>query len=185
MTRTTLLDERSRPDFGDHYLVLLAQADHVGVAASRIRLAGLQLDPLSLASPRSLQVLLVELSGIALAMEAERLAEEPRARRRLAALVELLDAGRLEIRSSPLGGWAPDFSVFQSRTGAHAALVGPHWLDRPYPHRGPALTSVHTGAEALHIRARFLELWEEGHGVGDAVLAILASALSRCTPGRG
>lgn len=185
MTRTTLLDERSRPDFGDHYLRLLAQAEHVGVAASRIRLAGLQLDPLALASPGSLQVLLMELSGLALATEADRLAEDPRARRRLAALVELLDARRLEIRSSPLGGWAPDFSVFQSRAGAHEALVGPHWLDRPYPHRGPALTSLHTGAEALRIRSRFHELWEEGHGVGDAVRSVLASALSRCATVRG
>jgi len=185
MTRTTLLDERSRPDFGDHYLRLLAEAEYVGVAASRIRLAGLQLDPMALASPTSLRVLLVELSGIALAMEAERLAEEPRARRRLAALVDLLDAGRLEVRSSPLGGWAPDFSVFQSRAGAHAALVGPHWLDRPFPHRGPALTSLHTGAEALRIRGRFNELWEDGHGVGDAVRSVLASALARCAPGRG
>jgi hypothetical protein len=185
MRRPLLLDERSRPDFGDHYLRLLQDAREVVVATSRIRLRGLRLDPRALGAPARIRVLLVELSGLTLSMEAERLAEEDPGRERLLSLVTLLDAGRLQVRSSPLGGWAPDFSVFTGRGGEDTVLVGPHWLDRPYPHRGPALGSLHAGAAATAVRLRFEELWAEAHPVGDAILGLLTTALERCSPLRG
>jgi hypothetical protein len=188
MAPSTLLDDRSIPDFRDHYLRLMQSASEVCVAASRIRLGGLQIDAEDLLAPRRIQVLLVEMSGITLAMEAERLAEHPRARDRLATLVRLIDENRLSIRSCPLGGWSPDFSVFESRlTGSgferFTLLVGPHWMDRPYPHRGPALTSLHSGEPAERVRQRFGQLWSEAHDVGGAVRGTLAMALRRCGPG--
>lgn len=185
MRRPLLLDERSRPDFGDHYLRLLEDAKHVVVATSRIRLRGLRLEPRALGAPRRIRVLLMELSGLTLSMEAERLAEEPRGRERLLSLVSLLDANRLQVRSSPLGGWSPDFSVFTGKQGEETVLIGPHWLDRPYPHRGPALGSLHVGSAATSVRLRFEELWAEAHPVGDAVLGLLSTALDRCSPLRG
>jgi len=185
MHRALLLDERSRPDFGDHYLRLLEDAKHVVVATSRIRLRGLRLEPRALGAPQGIRVLLMELSGLTLSMEAERLAEEPRGRERLLSLVSLLNTGRLQVRSSPLGGWSPDFSVFTGIRGEETVLIGPHWLDRPYPHRGPALGSLHMGAAATSVRLRFEELWAEAHPVGDAVLDLLSTALERCSPLRG
>lgn len=190
MATPSLLDEHSNPDFRDHYLALLKSAGEVCVAASRIRLAGLQVEAEDLLAPRRIQVLVMELSGITLAMEAERLAEHPRARNRVTALVRLLDEQRLAVRSCPLGGWSPDFTVFESRgdenRGARfSVLVGPHWMDRPYPHRGPALTSLHRGEPAARVRLRFGQLWHDAHDVGGAVRATLHAALRRCGPGSG
>jgi hypothetical protein len=187
MPLSTLLDDRSIPDFRDHYLRLMKAASQVFVAASRIRLGGLQVEVEDLLAPRRIQVLVMEMSGITLAMEAERLAEQPRARDRLETLVRLLDETRLSIRSCPLGGWSPDFSVFESATDGLGAdrytlLVGPHWMDRPYPHRGPALTSVHSGESVVRVRERFGQLWDEAHDVGGAVRGTLAMALARCGP---
>jgi hypothetical protein len=185
-----LLDDRSRPDFRDHYLALLEDARGVSVAASRIRLAGLQLDAHSLRRPGSLRVLVMELSGIALAMEAERVAEGPPSHRlRVTTLRDLLNSGRLQVRSSPLGGWNPDFTVFRREGDPGMPLeqhltvaVGPHWMDRPYPHPGPALNAFFHGRPALRSLHRFEELWDRAHDVGDAVARILAAALVRTSP---
>lgn len=185
-----LLDDRSRPDFRDHYLALLEDARGVSVAASRIRLAGLQVDARSLRRPASLRVLVMELSGITLAMEAERVAEGPPAHRlRVATLRDLLASGRLQVRSSPLGGWSPDFTVFHRAEDPRAPVerhltvaLGPHWMDRPYPHPGPALNALFHGEPARRSLVRFEELWAKAHDVGDAVARILAAALIRTSP---
>lgn len=176
-----VLDERSRPDFRDHYLGLLEEARAVSVAASRIRLAGLQVDAARLQRPDSIRVLVMELSGITLAMEAERISEaRPGGRERIAALGTLLSEGRLQVRSSPLAGWAPDFSVFQSREGASFTLaLGTHWMDRPYPHPGPALNVLLEGPPARSALHRFDELWRQAHDVGEAILRTLTLALAR------
>jgi hypothetical protein len=187
MPGSLLLDDRSVPDFRDHYLRLLRAAEGVSVAISRIRLGGLAIDVGDLLAPTRIRVMVMELSGLTLAMEAERLAEHPRARERLAALVQLLDEGRLQVRSAPLGGWAPDFTAFRIRDpgpggSSHELLVGPHSMERPYPHRGPALASRHGDPAARRVQARFEELWNEAHDVGPPVRATLASALARCAP---
>ncbi len=175
-----LLDERSLPDLRDHYLRHLGQAREVAVALSRVRLAGLHVDAALLKVPRRIRVLVMEVSGLTLAMEAERLAEDRLGRERIATLAELARTRRLEIRSAPLGGWAPDFSIFSGPEGAEVVIVGLHWLDRPYPHRGPALASLHGREAAGQVLGRFEELWREAHDVGDAIARTLASALDRC-----
>ena len=188
MAPPSLLDDRSIPDFRDRYQALLSGAGEVAVALSRVRLAGLQLEAGELLSPKRIRVVVMELSGITLAMEADRLAEHPRARERVQALAGLLEAGRLQVRSAPLGGWSPDFSIFVPReTPGPAAstplwptlMVGPHWMERPYPHRGPALTSIHRGTDASRALARFEELWSVAHDVSSAVTGTLRSALQR------
>jgi hypothetical protein len=175
-----LLDDRSLPDLRDHYLRHLRQAREVAVALSRVRLAGLHVETAVLRAPSRIRVLVMEVSGLTLAMEAERLAEDRLGRERIATLAELARSRRLEIRSAPLGGWAPDFSVFSGPDGAEALIVGLHWMDRPYPHRGPALASLHGKEAAARILARFEELWREAHDVGDAIARTLATALDRC-----
>ncbi len=123
----------------------------------------------------------MELSGITLAMEAERISEaRPGGRERIAALSALLTEGRLEIRSSPLAGWTPDFSVFEAREGMAATLaLGTHWMDRPYPHPGPALNVLLPGQPARTALLRFDQLWQQAHDVGDAVRRTLTHALAR------
>src|SRR5690606_38328816 len=84
--------------------------------------------------------------------------------------------GAAEVRSAPLGGWSPDFSVFHSEAGPSAVALGFHWFERPFPHRGPAFASIHGPAEAALALRRFEELWARAHDIGSAVLDILERA---------
>ncbi len=93
----------------------------------------------------------------------------------------MLEAGRLEVRSAPLGGWSPDFTVFVDGEGPRAVLVGFHAFERPYPHRGPALASVHGDDAARLAATRHRELWESAHDVGPALWSILSRAAKRAS----
>ena len=103
--------------------------------------------------------------------------------RRLTALVHL---GRIEVRSAPLGGWAPDFSVFRDHDGSFAVLIGPHRFDAGSLHRGPELASLHGAAAAARTAQRFGEIWEEAHDISPAIVGILTRAERRAqSPGEG
>lgn len=179
------INDGSRPDFGDHYLTLLAGASALSVASSRIRLGGIQIAPRLLLGLEQVRVLVAELNGITMALEAERLAEDPQARARIATWTQLLEQERLEVRSSPLGGWSPDFSVFTGMDTGPVVLLGPHWLERPYPHRGPALNAIHGGPPAHAVLRAFEALWSNAHAVGDAIHRTLCTALERTRRGTG
>jgi hypothetical protein len=88
----------------------------------------------------------------------------------------MLEDGRLEVRSAPLGGWSPDFSVFADGDGPFALLVGGHWFDRPYPHRGPAFGALLLDDAPRRGARRHQELWERAHDVGPAVWNLLSKA---------
>lgn len=171
-----LLDERSRPDFREAFGQLARRSDAISVAVTRVRITTVDLTREELALVSSLRVLVAELSALRLDGEARALRTEPRRSGNVAHLLEMLESGRLEVRSAPLGGWSPDFTVFASGGAAHSVLTGFHWFERPYPHRGPALASLHAGDAARLAARRFEDVWDSAHDVGPAVWSIMARA---------
>ena len=91
----------------------------------------------------------------------------------------MLESGRLQVRTAPLAGWSPDFTVFSDAAGPSAVLTGFHWFERPYPHRGPALSSLHFADAARVTSRRHAELWQTAHDIGPAVWSILSKACPR------
>ncbi len=157
----------------------MAGSRQTDVAVRRIRLAGVSLLRRELAGPSRLRVLLAEIDILTLTSEAEALAVRSGSRARLDLILELMDSGALEVRSAPLAGWAPDFSVFHYEVAEPTVLIGPHWLQRPYPHRGPALGSLHSGSAAARVGRRFSGLWEQAHDVKGPLLRTLTEARNR------
>lgn len=174
-----LLDERTLPDFRTVYGRLFRRSDRVDVAIRKIRLAGVSLGERELGGPDDIRVLLAEINALTLAAEAEAMAVTTAGRRRVGLLLELLEGDALRIRSAPLGGWAPDFSLFHQHGADTVLLTGLHWFERPYPHRGPALASLHRGLDAVRIAGRFENIWGAGHDVAPAIRRILEAALTR------
>jgi hypothetical protein len=172
----SLLDERSRPDFREVFGQLARRSESISVAVTRVRLTTVDLGRDELAIVSSLRVLVAELSALRLDGEARALQSEPRRSGNVVQLLEMLESGRLEVRSAPLGGWSPDFTVFSFGGAAQSVLTGFHWFERPYPHRGPALASLHGGDAARLAAKRFEEVWASAHDVGPAVWSILARA---------
>jgi hypothetical protein len=174
-----LLDDRRRPDFRDLFGTLAARSTAMATAVTRIRLSTLDLRPVELAGLTSLRVLVAELSALRLEAEARVLVTRPARARCLRLLTDHLERGVLEVRSAPLGGWSPDFTVFRDADGPSAVLTGFHWFERPFPHRGPALNALHGPEGAALAWRRHEELWECGHDVGPAVWSLLARADAR------
>jgi hypothetical protein len=172
----TLFDERSRPDFRDVYGQLLRSARQVRIAVTRVRLSTLDLTRADVRGIASMRVLVAELNALTLDAEARMLRADPRRAYRLELYRRLLESGTLEVRSAPLGGWSPDYSVFSSPSGPDAVLLGFHWFERPYPHRGPAFASLHRGPPAIQATERHEELWSRAHDVGPAIWSILSKA---------
>ncbi|MCG6986736.1 MAG: hypothetical protein LJF06_00910 [Gemmatimonadetes bacterium] len=174
-----LLDERRRPDFRDVFGALARRSTEIAVAVTRVRLTTVDLGPEELGGLRSFRVLVAEVSALQLDAEATGLLQLPRRAPNVRLLTAMLEEGRLEVRSAPLGGWSPDFTVFSGASGAMAVLSGFHWFERPYPYRGPALASLHGPDAARRARARYRELWDAAHDVGPALWSILARADTR------
>lgn len=174
-----LLDERRRPDFRDVFGRLLAESSDVATAITRVRLSTVFLSPEEVRGLVSFRVLVAEVNAITLDAEARMLENHPKRAPNLRLIADLLREGRLEIRSSPLAGWHPDFTVFGRASKARAVVIGPHWFERPYPHRGPAFGAVYFGDGASVARRRHDELWEGAHDIGDAVAGILSRARAR------
>ena len=179
-----LLEERRRPDFREVFGALARQSDAVATAVTRVRLSTVDLTPEELASLDSFRVLVAELSALRLDAEARAMRSEPRRVANVNLLLDMMEAGRLEVRSAPLGGWSPDYTVFSREDRARTVLTGFHWFERPYPHRGPALASLHTEEGASLALRRFDEVWADAHDVGPAVWSILARAVDRASAGR-
>lgn len=175
-TGAVLIDERSRPDFRDVFAALARQSDDIATAITRVRLSTLDLRPSEVERTRSFRVLVAELNALTLDAEARAIRADPRRSERIGLFRGLLESGRLEVRSSPLGGWTPDFSVFADGEGPGAVLIGFHWFERPFPLRGPALGAVHFGDAARLAAKRHAEAWERAHDVGPAVWSILSKA---------
>ena len=138
-----LLDERTRPDFRDAFGALASQSTGIATAVTRVRLSSMDLTESELEGVERFRVLVAEMNAIQLTAEARGLTNDPARAPRLAFLQRMLESGRLEVRAAPLAGWSPDFTVFSNAAGPSAVLTGFHWFERPYPHPGPALSSLH------------------------------------------
>jgi hypothetical protein len=125
------------------------------------------------------RVLVAEMNALRLDVEARALQADAKRAPNAERLRQLLESGKLEVRSSPLAGWSPDFTVFSGPSGPRALLLGFHAFERPYPHRGPALGAVHGEAAARLAARRHEEIWEHAHDVGPAVWGILSKARPR------
>jgi hypothetical protein len=171
-----LFDERRRPDFRDVYGWLLPRSLRLDVALTRIRLSTLDLGGRELAGVCAIRLLLAEINAAQLDAEAHGVMLREDKRETFYALSKRLADGVIEIRSAPLGGWSPDFSIFHDENGPAVVLVGPHWFERPFPHRGPAFAALHGPESASEALRRFEETWERAHDIGPAVLSILERA---------
>lgn len=171
-----LLDERARPDFRTVFGALARRSTAIATAVTRVRISTLDLDADEVARVERFRVVIAELNALTLDSEARLIQADPRRSPRVPLLRELLESERLEVRSAPLGGWSPDFSVFSDDTGPVAVVTGFHCFERPYPHRGPALAGLHFEDAARLAADRHAELWERAHDVGPAVWSILSKA---------
>lgn len=171
-----LLDERRRPDFRDVFGALARRSTTIATAVTRVRLSTVDLSGDELDGLTSFRVLVSEVSALQLDAEARGLCHLPRRAPNLRILTGLLESGRLEVRSAPLGGWSPDFTVFSDGDGPRAVLTGFHAFERPYPHRGPALASLHGPAGAALAASRHAELWNLAHDIGPTLWTLLARA---------
>ena len=174
--RGALLDERQRPDFRDVFGTLARDAVDIATAVRRVRLSALEVGREDLERAESVRVLVSELNALTLGAEARFIRADRRRAPRVALFREMLESGRLEVRSAPLGGWSPDFTVFSGADGPKAVVLGSHWFERPYPHRGPAFGALLTGGAATRAAERHAEVWEQAHDVGPAVWNILSKA---------
>ena len=172
----TLFDERSRPGFRQVFGRLLANSTALATAVTRIRLSTLDLSAGELEGVRRFRVVVAELNALHLDAEARVLLTRPQQAERVQRLARMLEDGRLEVRSAPLGGWSPDFTVFASGDEAQAVLLGYHQFGGPYPHRGPALSSLHGPDAARLASRRHDELWARAHDVGPALWSLLGRA---------
>jgi hypothetical protein len=126
-----------------------------------------------------LRVLVAEVNAQTLEEEAFALLMDPMKRETLRRVRFLLEEGRMELRSAPLAGWSPDFSVFSNETGPTALLIGLHWIQKPFPHRGPAWLASFGAPEAESGRKRFDELWKSGYEIGQPVLRLIGRIADR------
>lgn len=172
----TLLDERGRPDFRDIFGALARRSGRILTAVTRVRITTLDLTEEEVAGITRFRVLLTELNALRLDTEAKVLVHHPKRAGTVLLLARLLEEERLQVRSAPLGGWSPDFTVFSPVNEPPVALLGYHWFERPYPHRGPALSTCFQGEGARLAARRHEELWENAHDVGPAVWSLLTRA---------
>jgi hypothetical protein len=176
-----LIDDRSRPGFRELFGRLARRATGLDVALTHLRLSTLDLSDRELAHVQRIRLLLAEVSAVSLDAEAHALLHRSPMAANLRRLATLLSLGRIEVRSAPLGGWAPDFSVFRNDTGPFAVMIGPHRFDRGLIHEGPVLASLHDAPEAVRVSARFAEIWTRGHDIRPAIAGILGRAERRAT----
>jgi len=124
-----LLDERRRPDFRDVFGALVGRSADVAIAITRVRLSTVDLSELELGRLESFRVLVAELNAIQLDAEARTIQADPRRAAGADLLCALLESETLEVRSAPLAGWSPDFTVFSDATGPAAVLSGEQILE--------------------------------------------------------
>jgi hypothetical protein len=175
----SLLDERNPDSFRKVFGRLLSGSQALDSAIGRIRLSGVDLSAGELEGLRRLRIVVSELNAQTLEEEAFALSLDPEKRVILRRIQDLLRTERLELRSSPLAGWSPDFSIFYQKGDPVALLMGLHWVLQPFPHRGPAWLACFGPEAARQASSRFAELWDSGHEIGPPVLELLQRITAR------
>ncbi|MEK9499750.1 hypothetical protein WI372_01985 [Gemmatimonadota bacterium DH-20] len=187
----TLLIEGTSPRFPVVYRRWLGRSSRVDVALTRLRIATLRLQAGDLARVERLRIVLAELSTAAWEAETHRALLDPQRGPMLRRIIQLLQEGRLEVRSAPLAGWAPDFTIFHDREPGEEkasparALIGPHWLETGAGLAGPRFAFAVEGVDARRAQERFTSIWRHAYDVGPAVTRLLGGtmeALDRLTP---
>lgn len=171
-----LFDERSEPDFRSVFGLLARRSTRLDVALTRLRLSTLDLQAEEAGHVERIRLLLAEVNAVSLDVEAYAVLKDPARAAPLRMLARLLGQGVIQVRAAPLAGWSPDFTIFGRRDGPRAVLLGFHWLQRPFPHQGPALASLHGPREAALAAARFDQAWIRAHDIRPAILGILRRA---------
>ncbi len=115
------------------------------------------------------------MGAAALDAEAHAVLHRPELAENLRRLILLLERGAIAVRSAPLAGWAPDFSVFGGETGPFALLVGSHRFGVA-AFGEPMLASVHGRDGAAQALLRFEEVWGRAYDIGAPVAGILIRA---------
>lgn len=159
----TVLDEFTTPTMRETIGALMGVSTHVDMAVAHMRLAGLDVHARETGRLQRLRVVMGKLDADAL------LQTESRPLEQLQRLRMLAQSGVLQVRTVPRFDWRPDFSVYD-----HAALIGAHYSDLPYPADGIALTCVVTDVNAVRRCARrFERMWDLGYDVLPVVLETL------------
>lgn len=179
----TLLDERGPRSFRWAFGQFLLQSTELDTAMHRIRLSGVDLSATEVQNLSRMRILVAEINARTLEEEAFGLLMDREKTSNLTRILTLLQEGRMELRSAPLAGWSPDFSVFSGEEGPLGLILGLHWIQRPFPHRGPAWVAGFGPEEAGMARRRFEELWSGAHEIGPAVRRLLERASARWNPG--
>jgi len=177
-----LLDERGSPDFRSLFGDLISRSTRLDTAILRIRLSAVDLSAGELGRVARLRVLVAEVNTQTVEGEAYAMAMDPGKEANLARLLAMLGTGTMEIRSAPLGGWSPDFTVFSDEGGPHSLLLGDHWFRRPFPHRGPAWAARFGSAQASRAKARLEEIWRNAHDISPAVKRLMERTPFRPRP---
>lgn len=181
----SLGSERGPVGFRSRFGALISRSSSVDVAATRVRLSLVDFGAGELARLKTMRVLLAEVNAFRMAAEAEAALGHSGRTAALRRLVELLGAGVIRVRSAPMGGWAPDFSVFSDVSGPFAALVGVHSFLEPSPFPGPLFFSEHGRAAAEETSRRFEELWLSSHDVGAMLAPLLRGAAGGASAAAG
>lgn len=174
-----LIDERSVTPFRRVFGDLLSRSTRLDTAMHRVRLSGVDLSEGEVGGLERLRLLVAEVNAQTLEEEAFALLMDPERRENLTRVLALLQAGRMELRSAPLAGWSPDFSVFSGPQGPLGLILGLHWIQRPFPHRGPAWAATFGPEEAERGGQRFQEIWDGAHEIGPAIRRLLERATKR------
>lgn len=178
-TTPTLVDERSPRPFRWAFGHFLRQSTQLDTAMLRIRLSGVDLSEREVKGLTRLRILVADINARTLEEEAFALLMDPEKHANLTRVLSLLREGRMELRSAPLAGWSPDFSIFSGPDGPRGLLLGLHWIQRPFPHRGPAWAVTFGPHEAEMASRRFQELWSGAHDIRPAVQRLLERAITR------
>lgn len=174
-----LMDERNPKPFRRVFGELLTGSTRLDTAMHRVRLSGVDLSEGEVGGLERLRLLVAEVNAQTLEEEAFALLRDPDKQQNLARVLALLQSGRMELRSAPLAGWSPDFSVFSGPQGPRSLILGLHWIQVPFPHRGPAWAATFGPEEAKRASRRFQEIWEGAYEIGPAIRRLLERAIKR------
>jgi hypothetical protein len=167
-----VLDEAGAPPLRLVIGSLLSRARRADVAIEHIRLAAVDLT-----APELRQVHCRLLMGHLDVEALSDLAIADQAARRLRAIGDFLESGRLEVRAAGLLRWRPDFSVFElPPPHGVVALVGALYFSDAAVVGGPALTCViRSPAAVARLHRRFADLWVRARDVGDVLRSELTA----------
>jgi hypothetical protein len=181
---TTLLDHTSTPTVRETIGRLMTAATHADVAVAHVRLAGIDLQPEEIARLEKLRLLLARFDAT-FAADAHALMNEPQRAEHLKRLLGFVESGRVEIRSTSVALWLPDFSVFRGigPEQPDTLVLGAHYFRELFTPKGTALTCIVLDEAAIGRAVRcFDSLWERGYDIRPAITDTLRDAL-RCANG--